>query len=65
MFLGLNFSILGLLGVGKFGKNFFVCFFFRYSKQSEVYGSAYVHVGQPCSSPSKVQPKLFSGCVNI
>ena len=27
MFLGLNFSILGVLGVGKFGKNFFVCFF--------------------------------------
>ena len=27
MFLGLNFSILGFLGVGKFGKNFFVFFF--------------------------------------
>ena len=65
MFLGLNFSILGVLGVGKFGKNFFVCFFFGYSKQSEVCGSAHVHEGQLCSSPNKVQPKLFSGCVNI
>ena len=27
MFLGLNFSILGFLGVGKFGKNLFVSFF--------------------------------------
>ena len=65
MFLGLNFSILGVLGVGKFGKNFFVCFFFGYLKQSEVCGSAHVHEGQLCSSPNKVQPKLFSGCVNI
>ena len=28
MFLGLNFSILGVLGVGKFCKNFFLCLFF-------------------------------------
>ena len=58
MFLGLNFSILGFLGVGKFGKNFF-----GYSKQFEVCGSA--HVGRPYSSSNKVRPKLFSGCVNI
>ena len=28
MFLGLNFSILGVLGEGKFCKNFFLCLFF-------------------------------------
>ena len=30
MFLGLNFSILGFLGVGKFGKNLFVSFFWLF-----------------------------------
>lgn len=62
-----EFQVTGMIngcfaGVGKFGKNFFV-FFFGYSKQFEVCGS--VLVGQPYSSPNKVLPKLFSGCVNI
>ena len=42
----------------------YVCFF-GYSKQCEVCGSAHVRVGQLCSSLNKVQPKLFSGCVNV
>ena len=66
MFLGMNFSILGVLGVEKFCKNFFLCLFFVVIQNNlKVFGSAHVNVGQPCSSSNKVQPKLFSGRVNI
>ena len=63
---GFEFFDSGCFGGRKILQEFFLTFVFcGYSKQFEVFGSAHVNVGQPCSSSNKVQPKLFSGCVNI